>query len=68
MFYPYMESSGEGYFITEGKCVKITWVNENEMSMTHFYAYGSEVDIPLNVGKTYIALCPEDTWDKLVLE
>ena len=68
MFYPFMESSGDGYFITEGKCVKITWVNENEMSMTHYYAYGSEVDIPLNVGKTYIAICPEDTWDQLVLE
>ena len=68
MFYPYMESSGEGYFITEGKAIEITWKNDNEMGFTHFYAKGSEVDIPLNVGKTYIALCPLDTWDKLVLE
>jgi len=64
----YMEQSGEGYFITEGKCVEITWYNENENSLTKFCAKGSDVEIPLNVGKTYIALCPEDTWGSLVLE
>lgn len=59
--------NGEGYFVTNGKAVPITWKKEAMASPTHFYdAAGNEVT--LNTGKTYIALVPSDKWDELVME
>lgn len=59
--------SGDGYFITNGKAVPVTWKKDAMASPTHFYdAQGN--DITLNTGKTYIALVPADRWDELVVE
>ncbi len=59
--------SGEGYFVTNGKAVPITWKKEAMASPTHFYDM-SGTEITLNTGKTYIALAPSDKWDELVME
>ncbi len=59
--------SGEGYFITNGKAVPITWKKEAMASPTHFYdQQGNE--IVLNTGKTYISLVPSDKWSEVTLE
>ena len=58
--------SGEGYFITNGKAVPITWSKEAFASPTRFRLTSGE-EITLNTGKTYIALVPSDQWDELML-
>lgn len=56
--------SGVGYYITNGKAIPITWSKGSETGFTHYYdATGNEISI--NRGKTYIALVPGDSWDKL---
>lgn len=50
-------SSGEGYYITNGKLTKITWKrNELENTMVYKNKYGNTLKI--NPGKTYIAVYP----------
>ncbi len=58
--------SGEGYFVTNGKAVPITWKKDAMASPTHFYDAAGNA-ITLNTGKTYIALIPADKWDELVM-
>ena len=58
--------SGDGYYLTNGKMVPITWKKGSETGMTHFYgADGNEITI--NKGKTYIGLIPSDSWTKLTI-
>lgn len=50
--------SGEGYFVTNGKVVPITWKKDSEFKTTHYYmSDGSE--IKLNRGKTWVLLVNE---------
>ncbi len=57
----------EGYYLTGGKAIPITWVNPSETEPTRYYdAEGNE--ITLNTGKTYIGYVPDDNWDELVIE
>ncbi len=57
--------SGNGYYLTNGKAVPITWSKGSETAITHYFdAAGNEIAV--NRGKTYIGLVPSDTWDKLV--
>jgi hypothetical protein len=52
-------ASGSGYYITNGKMVKITWKkNEDKRFMRYYNEAGEELTI--NPGKTYIALFPRD--------
>ncbi len=58
--------NGEGYYITNGKAIPISWVKTSEAGFTHYYnAAGQEISI--NKGKTYIGLLPSDSWNKLKL-
>ena len=58
--------SGSGYYITNGKAIPITWSKGSETAITRFYqADGSEIQV--NRGKTYIGICPSDTWGNLVI-
>ncbi|MCD8361533.1 MAG: DUF3048 domain-containing protein [Lachnospiraceae bacterium] len=62
-----INESGEGYYITGGKAIPVTWSKGHDMEPTKFYdADGNE--ITLNTGKTYIALVSTTRWDELVLE
>ncbi len=58
--------SGDGYYITNGAAVPITWSKGSDTGITHYFnAEGQEISI--NKGKTYIGLLPSDTWDKLLI-
>ncbi len=57
---------GQGYYITGGKAVPVTWEKLSDTVPTRFYYGGKE--IYLNTGKTYIALVSEERWDELVIE
>jgi hypothetical protein len=59
--------TGDGYYLTNGQAVPITWEKEAMASPTHFYDADGN-DIVLNTGKTYIALVPSDKWEELVLD
>lgn len=59
-------SSGTGYYITNGKKVDITWEkNESNKSMHYYDSNGNELVI--NPGKTYIAVFPKDRTSDIVL-
>lgn len=50
--------SGEGYFITEGKAIKITWKKDDRSSRTkYFYENGTELIV--NDGNTFIQIMPK---------
>lgn len=51
--------SGEGYFITNGKAVPITWSKEDQRSKTHYY-YMDGTEITVSDGRTYIEVQPTD--------
>ncbi|MBQ9827318.1 MAG: DUF3048 domain-containing protein [Lachnospiraceae bacterium] len=55
---------GDGYYFSDGKYIPITWEKKDENDITRFYTMDGE-PLKLNMGKTYIALCPIDyeiTW------
>ncbi|MCR4618215.1 MAG: DUF3048 domain-containing protein [Lachnospiraceae bacterium] len=59
---------GEGYYITDGKCVPITWHKGLNLEANTEYFDSEGNPIVLNAGKTYIGLVPDDTWDTLVIK
>lgn len=62
-----LDKTGDGYYITGGKAIPVTWSKGHDMDPTRFYdAAGNE--ITLNTGKTYIALVSDTRWDELVLK
>ncbi len=59
-------SSGSGYYITNGKAALITWQkNESSKKMHYYDASGDELKV--NAGKTYIAIFPKDRSDKMII-
>ncbi|MFV0344040.1 MAG: DUF3048 domain-containing protein [Anaerocolumna sp.] len=61
------DASGEGYYISSGKKVDITWKkNESTKMMRYYDASGNELTI--NEGKTYIALFPNDRIADVVIK
>lgn len=51
--------SGSGYYVTNGKSVKITWKKANDSSVTKYY-FEDGTEVLLNPGKTWIAIFPKD--------
>lgn len=49
--------SGEGYYITNGYAIPITWKKESRSSQT-FYKYSNGKEIDVNDGNTYIQIQP----------
>ncbi len=66
MYYP-TESGREGYFITDGKAIKITWSKLSDITATRYYDENGE-EIKINVGKTYVALIPEKEWSSIEIQ
>ncbi len=63
LIYNAIDSRGlEGYYITEGKAIEITWKKPSETARTVYYDKKTGEEIKLNTGKTYISLIPSDTW------
>ena len=52
--------SGEGYYITNGKAIKITWSKSSRSSKTVYKYKDSGEEITLNDGNTYIQIQPKD--------
>lgn len=67
MEFKLLNESGEGYYITGGTAIPVTWGKAHDMSPTKFYDMEGN-EIVLNTGKTYIGLVSADRWDELVLE
>ncbi len=66
MYYP-SELDRDGYFITNGRAIRVSWQKNNDLDPTRYFdSNGNEIKI--NVGKTYIALIPEKEWDNIVIE
>lgn len=60
-------NSGTGIYITNGVCTDITWKkNESEGFMKYYDADGNELCV--NTGKTFIAVFPVASKDKITLE
>lgn len=60
-------SSGKGYYITNGKAVEISWtMKEANRSLQYLDASGKELTI--NPGKTYIAVFPDNRTSEFVIE
>lgn len=66
--YNVVGSGTQGYYITNGEAIEITWSKDSEASLTHFYNKQTGEEIVLNTGKTYITLVPSDSWSELVIK
>ena len=67
MYYKIENNKGKGYYISDGKATPITWSKGGLTDNTKYYdAAGNPLEI--NIGRTYIALVPDDKWDELVVE
>lgn len=67
MVFDIVYNNGEGLYITDGKCVDITWEREGLTANSIFRDANGDT-VVLNAGKTYIAIVPDDVWDQLVVE
>lgn len=59
-------TTGEGYYITNGKAAKITWKkNENSKKRVYYDEDGKE--LKLNTGKTFISIYPKKSLNTLLI-
>lgn len=67
LIYNCIDEGRDGYYVTNGKAIPITWKKVAATSVTHYYDMdGNEIEI--NTGKTYVTLVPDDSWDDMVIE
>ena len=64
MIYDVVQQNKQGYYITDGRAVPITWSKDSETGITKYYDQSGH-EIEINRGKTYISLVPEDSWGSL---
>lgn len=57
-------SSGNGYYITNGNAVEITWKKNEATKKMHYYDKNGEI-LTVNPGKTYIAVFPKDRIEQI---
>lgn len=68
MIYNCIGSGENGYYLTNGKAVPISWIKSGESDITLFLDKETGEQIEMNTGKTYIALVPSDTWDEVSIQ
>ena len=56
-----------GWYITNGKAIKVTWSKQDDTYPTRYYDENGE-EIKLNVGKTYVAIIPYDDFEQTKFE
>ena len=61
------DASGNGYYITGGKSVPITWKKNEKNKFMSYYDENGEV-LSINPGRTFISVFPNHRSDKLVIE
>ena len=59
--------TGKGYYISEGKCIEITWAKNEAAYTMNYYTLDGE-KLKLRPGKTFIALFPHYRADKIEIE
>lgn len=57
-----------GYYLTNGKAIPITWIKESEAGITDYRIAANDQPLILNTGKTYIGIITSDTWDTLSIK
>ena len=57
----------DGYYITNGQAIPITWSKISDTDRTIYYDMSGE-EITINTGKTYIGFVADEVWDQLVIE
>lgn len=67
MVFNVMVSGQDGYYITNGKAIHVTWSKSRDTEPTRYYN-DDGVEITINTGKTYVGFVPSDNWDDLVIE
>ncbi|HKM21623.1 MAG TPA: DUF3048 domain-containing protein [Lachnospiraceae bacterium] len=67
MMFHSIDFGRDGYYITNGQAVPVTWSKGEELEPTRYY-YEDGTEVVLNTGKTYVALVPDDIWDNLSFE
>lgn len=67
MMFHAIDYNRDGWYITQGKAIHVTWSKEDEVTPTRYFD-DDDNEIVLNTGKTYIALVPDDKWSGLVVE
>ncbi len=61
------DNTGKGYYITNGKCVPITWEKHESKQFMKYYDEDGNL-LTINPGKTFIALYPKEELDGLKIE
>lgn len=67
MMFHSIDYDREGYYLTNGKVIPVTWTKEDECSPTRYFNDDGE-EITLNTGKTYVALIPDDIWNDMKIK
>ncbi|MCR5734565.1 MAG: DUF3048 domain-containing protein [Lachnospiraceae bacterium] len=67
MMFHSIDFNRDGYYITGGKAIPITWSKEDELTPTRYYDTDGNM-ITLNTGMTYVALVPDDLWSGLDIQ
>lgn len=68
LIYNAIDSGRDAYYITNGKAMEVTWIKPAEDDITIYLNKQTGERIELNTGKTYVALVPSDSWDKVVIK
>ncbi|MDO4647158.1 MAG: DUF3048 domain-containing protein [Eubacteriales bacterium] len=67
LIYNCIDENRDGYYITNGEAIPITWTKAGETQITRYYDMSGN-ELAINRGKTYISLVPDDIWGSLVIE
>ncbi len=57
----------EGWFVTNGKAIKVTWTKTDDTYPTRYFDENGE-EIKINVGKTYVAIMPSGIFGDIKFE
>jgi len=64
-----INNNGSGYYITNGRAIKVYWKKGNANSKTaFFYDKGFTKEVEVNPGKTYYAVFPKDRANMVTFE
>lgn len=62
-----VNSDREGYYLTNGQAIKVTWSKDSPTGATRYYDMdGNEIQI--NTGKTYVGIVPDEDWEDLIIK
>lgn len=64
--YNVVASGLAGYYFTNGEVIPVTWEKNDFTKITKFFDQKGN-EIKLNTGKTYIGICPDDTFADIKL-